>query len=111
MDSKFNSRINELYNKFLLEAPLDVATEPESEEEQKVTVSEPEIAQARGYVNRKKIFGLNIGKSKEVKNELERKKELDDQYDDEIMPDVLDRMKVANDTLQKDIDSVKKLGY
>ena len=109
---KFDDAINNVYKQYLLEAEeADPTTEPESEGEQKVTVSDTELAQARKYVDRKKILGINIGKSKEVKDELKRKKDLDDEYDTKVMPDVLDRLRAANDALTTDIEAVQKLGY
>lgn len=110
-ESKFDNAINSMYKQYLLEAEEDPATEPGSEGEQKVTVSDTELAQARKYVDRKKILGMNIGKSKDVKKELRRKKDLDDEYDTNIMPDVLARLQQSNDALQSDIDSVKELGF
>ena len=107
---KFDDAINDVYKRYLLEAE-DPAAEPESEGEAEVSVSDSEMATARRYVDRKKILGINIGKSKEVKDELALRKELDDEYDTKVIPDVLDRLRTSNERKREELENVRSQGY
>jgi hypothetical protein len=108
MDSKFDERLNQLYSNLLSEmgdtrpAP---GAEPDSEGEEDVTVSDNEMANARRYVNRKKVLGLNVGQSRQVKKQLQRKAKLDQELEDVVMPDILDRLQRGNDATQAEIDA------
>lgn len=109
MDSKFDERINQLYSEMVQDSVMKQHTENEAdtEGEEKVSVSDNELANARRYVNRKKILGVNVGQSRQVKKELQRKKDLDQEYEDAVMPDVLDRLQRSNDATQDEIDSMR----
>jgi hypothetical protein len=105
MDNKFDERLNQLYAQLLDEtAVIPPGAEPGSEGEEEVSVSDNELANARRYVNRKKVLGLNVGQSRQVKKELERKAKLDQELED-IMPDILDRLQRGNDTTKAEIDA------
>ena len=105
MDNKFDDKINQLYAQLLGERgdtrPAPDATEGEAETE----VSDNEIVNARRYVNRKKILGLNVGQSRQVKKELEAKAKLDQEMEDTVMPDILARLQLGNAKTKEEIDA------
>ena len=106
--NKFDDRINELYAEMISPAVM-AEHEPETEEEENITLTPTQLAAAKKKVEKDKVLGFNVGKSAKIKKELSRKEELEDEYENgPAMDEIADKLVKNNDNLEQEL---KDLGY
>lgn len=107
--NKFDDRINELYSHLLDETTMGApgsipGQEPDTPDEEDITLSPAQMASARKKVERDKILGFNIGKSAKIKKELDRKAKLDDEMENgPKMDEIIDKLTKSNNKLEAEL--------
>ena len=112
MDSKFDERLNQLYAQLLDETTMGApgsipGQEPDTPDEEDITISPTQMAAARKKVERDKVLGFNVGKSAKIKKLLDTNAELEDEYENgPAMDEVIDKLTKRNAKLQHDISDI-----